>query len=121
MIITISRFLLITILTLISGFGDSRGFLYSARIWQGDKLIFREVIQSALGFALGIVAYWFAIRFLQQIGVVSAEMLTFIWFSVTIVGVAIASGQFAHWGLANQIIGVLVLVGLGLLIFRTGS
>jgi len=121
MVTSIGRLLLIVVLTLISGFGDSRGFLYSAKVWQSDKFIFRVALQSVLGFLLGIVAYWFAIKFLQQIGVVSAEMQTLLWFTVTIVGVAIASGQFAHWGLVNQVIGVLVLVGLGLLIFRTGS
>lgn len=121
MITTVGRVLLIIILTLISGFGDSRGFLYSAKIWQGDRLIFNEVFKSAAGFLLGIVSYWFAIKFLQQIGIVSAEMQTLLWFFVTIVGVAIASGQFVRWELTNQIIGVVILIGLGLLIFRTGS
>ncbi len=121
MIATVVRVLIIIVLTLISGFGDSRGFLHSAKIWQGDKLILKEVAQSALGFLLGIVAYWYALRFLQQIGVVSAEMQTLLWFSVTIVGVAAASGQFVHWGLANQVIAIVVMLGIGILIFRTGA
>jgi|SRR3989344_219305 len=121
MVVTIVRVFVIIVLTLLSGFGDSRGFLHSAKIWQGDKLILKEVAQSAMGFLLGIVAYWYAVRFLQQIGVVSAEMQTLLWFSVTIIGVAAASGQFVHWGLVNQTIAIAVMLGIGVLIFRTGA
>jgi hypothetical protein len=57
---------LLIVLTLISGGADAQGFVHAANIWQGGKLIWPEVMKSALGFAVGIVMYWICIRFLQD-------------------------------------------------------
>ena len=112
---------LLIVLTLISGVADAQGFVHAANIWQGGKLIWPEVMKSALGFAVGIVMYWICIRFLQDFRIFSPEIQTLAWFTATIIGVALFSGKFLHWHTIDQIVGVAVLCGVAFLLFRTGG
>lgn len=49
--------LLIIGMTFLSSLGDVQGFVHAAKVWQGGKLVWSEVGQSALGFAFGIFVY----------------------------------------------------------------
>lgn len=111
--------ILIIIFTLLSGWGDSQGFLHASNIWSEGKLIWLEVLKSALGFGLGIGMYWISIRFLQEFKIISPEIQTIGWFTVTIIGVALFSGKFLHWHLIDQIVGVAILFGIVWLLVRT--
>lgn len=111
--------LLILVLTLLSGYADSRGFLHAANIWANGKLVWDELFKSAAGFGIGILLYWLVIRFLPLINIAaSPEMQTLGWFVVTLSGVAISSGEFRDWPLADQAVGVAILAGMGWLLFR---
>lgn len=112
---------MIIVLTLLSGLADSQGFIHSAQVWRAGRLIPEELVKSGLGYAIGIGAYWFAIKYLQIVGITSAEVQTLGWFAVTIIGVAIASGQFIQWKPPDQFIAIIVIMGIGLLMFRTGG
>jgi hypothetical protein len=108
-------------ITLISGIGDSQGFVHAARMWQDCKVVWIEFGRSAVGFGVGIAAYWVAARYLNEFGVLSAETQTLIWFGVTILGVALASGKFIRWQTIDQLVAVVVLLGIGWLMFHTGD
>lgn len=112
---------LLLVLSLLSGLADAQGFVHAANIWQGGKLIWPEVLKSALGFGGGIITYWTCIRFLQDFRIVSPEIQTLGWFTATIIGVALFSGKFLHWHIVDQIVGVIVLCGVAWLLFRTGG
>jgi hypothetical protein len=116
-----SLLLLILGITVLSGLGDSQGFLHAARIWRDDQLVWNALAKSALGFTFGIVLYWIAIRFLQQFGIFSAETQTILWFGITLLGVAMFSGKFFRWSRTDQIVAVAVLAGIGWLLLRTGE
>jgi hypothetical protein len=90
-------------------------------MWQEGRLDGGALARSALGFAVGISLYWVAIRFMREIGIVAPEVQTTIWFGVMIVGVAILSGAFLRWKLADQIVAILVVIGIGWLSFRTSA
>lgn len=108
-------------LTVLSGLGDAQGFLHAARVWQAGRLIWSEVAASAAGFGFGIAVYWVAVRFYQQVGVTWAEAQTILWFAVTLIGVALVSGKFAHWAPAERLVAVVVAAGVGWLLLRTGG
>ena len=44
--------LIIIVITVLSGIGDSQGFVHAAKIWVNDKLDWSELGKSALGFAV---------------------------------------------------------------------
>lgn len=113
--------IIIVFLTLLSGFGDSQGFLHASKIWKKDNIVFDELVKSALGFGVGIVTYWFMIKYLRKLGIVSPEIQTIAWFGITIIGVALVSGHFLKWSLIDQVIGVITVVGIGWLLFRVGG
>ena len=46
----------------------------------------------------------------------SAEVKTTLWFTATIVGVAVVSGSFVQWKLADQLVGLGVLGGIAWLL-----
>ena len=113
-------FLIVAPITLISGIGDSQGFIHAAKMWPNGKLVWGELGKSALGFGVGISTYWFAVKYLKQFGVLSPETQTIAWFGITIVGVAFISGKFLRWQTIDQIIAVVGLLCVGWLLFRTG-
>ena len=113
--------LLILGLTLLSGLADSLGFLHAALIWQDRRPIWSELAKSALGFGSGILLYWITLRYLKDVQIVEPEIQTLIWFGVTIVGVALLSGKFAQWRMIDQAAGIVVLAGIGWLLFRTSG
>jgi hypothetical protein len=43
------------------------------------------------------------------------------WFAVTIVGVAVVSGDVARWSAVNKAIGVAVVAGVGWLLVDAGT
>src|SRR5215813_12848633 len=88
--------------TLVSGVGDSLGFIHAAKMWRGGDLIMSELGKSALGFSIGIGSYWFAAKYLADFGAFSPETQTLVWFGVTIAGVAFISGRFLQWQTIDQ-------------------
>lgn len=116
----IRSILFISLLTLISGFSDSQGFLHAANIWHKGNIVWSELGKSALGFVGGVISYWIVIKFLQEVGIVLPEIQAIGWFAVTIIGIAILSGKFVNWQSIDQIIAILVVCGLGWLMFRVG-
>ena len=110
--------LLALALCVVSGLADSQGFIHASRMWREDGLVWREVRWSAIGFALGIGMYWFSLRYMSRLGIVSAEAQTVVWFVVTIVGVALVSGKFNEWPMLDRLIAMVVVSGLGWLLVR---
>ncbi|MBI1277185.1 MAG: hypothetical protein GC179_03560 [Anaerolineaceae bacterium] len=114
-------YMLIIVLTILSGVADAQGFLHAARLWQNGILIWGELALSALGFAIGILLYWIVLRNMNEVGITSPEIQTVTWFGVTLIGVALVSGSFLKWTLLDQAVAVAVLFGIGWLMFRTAS
>jgi hypothetical protein len=108
-------------LTLISGMGDALGFVHSARVWQEGKPVWAEFAKSTAGFAVGISAYWLAVRYLNQVGDFAPEAQTLAWFVVTIVGMAMVSRAFFAWPVSEQLVALSVVGSIGWLLFRTGG
>lgn len=117
----INPLLLIGLMTVLSGLADAQGFLHASRIWQNGNAVWSEIGKSALGFAVGISIYWLVLKFMSEAGIVSPEIQTVTWFGVTLIGVALASGGFLKWNILDQGIAVLVLAGIGWLLFRTNG
>ena len=108
-------------LTLASGIGDSYGFVHASQAWNGGTLIGSELARSAVGFAVGIGTYWLVVRYLEALGLQSATIQTLGWFAVTIVGVALVSGDIARWSAINKAVGVAVVAGVGWLLVDAGT
>jgi hypothetical protein len=111
---------LTVVLTLISGFADAYGFIHASSMWEDGRLVAGEFARSAAGFAVGISSYWLVVRYLNQLGVTSAAVQTIGWFGTTIVGVAIAEGEFGEWSRTSQAVAVLVVAGIGWLLVNEG-
>jgi len=112
---------LIVAITLLSGIADAQGFLHAAKIWQDGKLVWAELGKSATGFGIGIGSYWLSLRYMKALGVVTPEVQTLTWFTVTLVGVALINGKIFKWPLIDQLVALVVLLGVGFLLVRTGE
>lgn len=112
---------LLLVFTLLCGLGDAFGFIHAARVWQGGRFDWTEAFKSALAFQFGVAMYWLALRELGTWGVFSAEAQTLVWFGATIIGVAALSGAVLRWQPADQAVALLVLAGIGWLLFRTAE
>jgi hypothetical protein len=113
--------IIIIVISVLSGLADSQGFIHASKIWANNKLVWNEVGKSALGFAIGITLYWIVLKYMNAAGIVAPEIQTLIWFSITILGVAVISRSFFRWQTIDQLVGVAVLAGVAWLMVRTGG
>ncbi|HNR46238.1 MAG TPA: hypothetical protein PKH92_01150 [Anaerolineaceae bacterium] len=111
---------LMVVLTLVSGLGDSQGFIHAARVWTGSKFNWNEALLCLGGFTFGMIAYWFVIRLMNDFGITSPELQTIGWFAATIIGVALFSGDFFKWQRLDQGIAIAALVAVAWLVVRKG-
>lgn len=109
---------LITVFILLSGLGDAVGFVHANKVWQDGGFDWREALLSAAGFQFGMLMFWLALWKLSSHGVVSVEVQTLFWFGATIVGVAVLSGRILNWPPADHAVGVVVIAGIGWLMYR---
>jgi hypothetical protein len=108
--------------TVVSGLADAYGFVHASRMWdEGHHLVAFEWARSGIGFAVGILCYWFVVRLVEGAGVHSALVQTLGWFSVTVVGVALLDGDVRRWTVANQVVAGAVVFGIGWLLAKAGA
>lgn len=112
---------IIILLILLSGFADSQGFIHASKVWVNGMPVWKEFVKSSLGFGLGIVTFWLAIRYMDKVGIVSPEIQTILWFAAAIIGVAVLGGHFLHWKAVDQLVALGVISGIGWLLLRTNT
>ena len=108
-------------LTALTGFADSQGFVHAARVWDAGELVWREAVFSGVAFFVGVVAYWAVVRFVSELGVRSAVLQTMGWFAVTIAAVVITDAGGHRWEPLDTVTALVVVAGLGLLMYRTAG
>ena len=111
--------LLVLVLTILSGYCDSQGFVHASNVWSNGRVVWNELMRSALGFMGGILLYWLVIRFLPHVGIArSTEAQTLGWFITAMIGISLSTGEFFQWNLLDRAVSVLVIIGLAWLLFR---
>ena len=61
--------------------------------------------------------YWLGLRFIDASGVTSASVQTLIWFVITIIGVAVLSGDIKEWDVGSYMLAAVAIAAVaGLLI-----
>jgi hypothetical protein len=101
-----------------AGWGDAFGFIHAAKIWNGSIVVPTEVARSAAWFTFGIVQYWLALYWARRLGIMSAGVQTLLWFTVTIVGVAIGTGEVGRWHTVDQLLAAALVVGMAVFAVR---
>ncbi len=112
--------LVVLILTTLSGFADGYGFSNASKLWN-PTFSWLTFFHSAIGFFVGILLFWCSVRYMNLLGITSAEVQSLLWFASTIVSVAIFTGSFFNWTVADKIIALVVVCGISLLIVRVGA
>lgn len=116
-----ANYLIVALLTVGSGLMDARAFVYASRVWPGGQLDLRMALASLAAFGGGIALYMLAVKFMQNAGIQGVALQSGIWFVVTAIGIAAMDGTVAQWTRPQQIVGVVVALGLGWLIVTTRS
>jgi hypothetical protein len=62
-----------------------------------------------------------SVRFMQSFGLHAVALQSAIWFVVTAIGIAAMDGSVLRWTLAQQIVAVAIVLGLGWLIATTSA
>jgi hypothetical protein len=115
----IGNFVVVGLLTLVSGLLDARGFVYASRAWPAGQLDLKMGLLSLASFAGGVSAYIVAIKFMQNAGIHGVALQSGIWFVVTAVGIAVMDGTLLQWTRTQQVVGFAVALALGWLISTT--
>jgi hypothetical protein len=106
----------VLVLTITSGVMDARGFVYAGRAWPDGSIDWLAVGKSMLAFFAGISLYIGAVRFMQQMGLGAVALQSGIWFVVTAIGIAALDGTVVQWSRVQQLVGIVVIIGLAWLI-----
>ena len=113
--------LAIIFFSVISGIADAQGFIHASQGWLYGRPIPLELLKSILGFLIGGLGYIATVYFLQKSGIFSVEIQTMIWFVTAITVLAVISGKIFRWGHLEQMIAVLLIIGIGWLVIKTGG
>jgi len=112
---------IIFITAVIGGFAESQGYVHASKVWLKGQFVWPEAMKSFLGFAIGTVMLFLAIKFLNELKIFSAELQTIIWFTTTMLGIAFISGRFFSWPLAEKVVSLFVIISIGWLLIRVGK
>ena len=113
------NFVVVGLLTLVSGLLDARGFVYAGRAWPDGQLDVKMGLASLLAFSGGVSVYVLAVKFMQNAGLNGVALQSGIWFVVTAVGIAAMDGTLVQWTRSQQVVGVVVAIALCWLISTT--
>ena len=114
------KFLLLSVFLMsMAGLADAKGFLHASKVWQNGDFILREVLNTAGSFVCSVSIYIFTLRYLEKAGIVATELQVIFWFTMTVVSVSLMSGRFFQWQPLEQIVALLVVIGIGFLMVRT--
>ena len=113
------NYLVVGVLTILSGLLDARGFVYAARAWPEGQFDLKMALASLAAFVGGVSAYIVAIRFMQNAGIHGVALQSGIWFVVTAAGIAVMDGSLVQWTRTQQAVGLAVAIGLGWLLTTT--
>jgi hypothetical protein len=106
-------------LTGLSALLDVRGFVYASRAWPDGTLDLRWGVASLGAFIGGMSCYVLAVKFMHTLGVQGASLQGALWFVVTAIGLALMDGSILNWTRTQQVVAVVVAVGLGWLLSTT--
>jgi hypothetical protein len=117
----ILKYVLLVSLTVASAFGDSRGFIWSYQAWAKPSVDWRYIGLALLGYGFGIATWLFAVKYLRQVGGLGVSSQATAWFLLTIIGVAVATGEFVRWPLLDKSLAILCIGSFAVLVYRTSS
>ncbi len=109
---TVFAFSAVLVLCVISGLADSQGFVHAADVWRDEGVSWPSLGRSSLGFVVGMSSYWISIRFMNRVGLATADLQYLVWFLITLIGVGIATGSIRRWSGVDVAVGVMVVAGL---------
>ena len=101
--------------------GPIRRLASTAQEIAGGQLDLKWGISAVLAFVGGLSCYVVAVRFMQGAGIQGVALQSALWFVVTGIGVAIMDASILQWSRTQQVVGVLVAVGLCWLIASTAA
>ncbi len=109
---TVLAFSAVLVLCVVSGLADSQGFVHASDVWHDERVSWPSLGRSGLGFVVGMSSYWMSIRFMNRVGLATADLQYLVWFLITLLGVGIATGSIRRWTSIDIAVGVLVVAGL---------
>ena len=110
---------LVLVCTVLSGLLDARGFVYASRAWPRGNIDWPIGFLAIGSFLGGLSLYVIAVRFMQAAGISGVALQSGVWFVVTAVGIAALDGSVLQWTRMQQIVAVVIAIGLGWLIVTT--
>jgi hypothetical protein len=117
----VRQYTLLILLTVASAYGDSRGFIWADRAWDGGSVDWRAAGYALLGFGFGITTWLLAVRYIKQLGGIGVSAQAMGWFLLTILGVAAATGEYIRWSLVDKSLAIICVGCFSVLVFRTSA
>lgn len=104
-------------LTLVAASVEARGYVLSFDAFRNGTHP-ALLLQAFAWYALGIWIDYAALFVLRQSSLYVPELLSMLFMSATLIGIALLSGQFFTWRTSDQAVAVLVAFGLVWLAYR---
>jgi len=74
-----------------------------------------------MGYGFGITTWLFAVKYLKHLGGLGPSLQATAWFVLTVVGVAIATGEFLGWPTVDKLLAVTCISSFALLVYRVSA
>ena len=114
-------YLFIILSLFLSGWSDSRAFIYAHEAYSNGKIVYGAIALSFLGFLGGAFFYLTALWFMRGVVTFPAIVEFLIWLAVAYVGILLTNREVLHWPLPDHAAIVLTLLCVTFLAYRHGE
>lgn len=104
---------------LIASLADARAVAHATEAWKNDQIQVGHIIRVFAYYLVSIIPFLYSIRFFGYAVTVSPSIQVLLWFLSTVVFIAILDRSFLSWGGLNQVLGLMLIVGMAVLVYRT--
>ena len=106
---------------LIASLADAKAVYYAVRNWSGGKLQYMNVGMTFLFFTVSVLPFIYSVKFFGNAGILSRPIQSLIWFMGTICFVAVLDGTFFEWKKIDQLVALLIVIGMTWLVVRVNA
>ena len=104
---------------LVASLADAHAVNYATKVWLNDKIQVTNIVKVFAYYVVSIVPFLYSIRFFNYAISVNASLQILIWFLSTVLFVSIIDRSFFGWHMVDQLLGIVLVIGLGYLAIHT--
>ncbi len=104
---------------LIASLADAHAVNYATKVWISGKFQLGNILRVFSYYLVSIIPFVYSIKFFSYELSISPSIQVLVWFLSTVLFISIIDKSFFGWNRIDQLLGILLVIGLSVLAYRT--